>query len=81
MRPEHETFLLDHVAKMGFFFIIDCLKQQFPSLSHDEACTIFDEFEAKHAEDANVKDAGAELKQIGNEIGSELEKQIAAMEE
>jgi len=80
MRPEHETFLLDHVAKMGFLCIIDFLKRQFPDLSHDEACDIFAEFEAKHAEDDKVKDAGSQLKQIGNEISSRIEKQIAALE-
>ncbi len=79
MLPEHETFLLEHVKQMGFFFIIDRLKDAFPDLSHDKACAIYDEFKTKYAEDGTMKAADTQLKKVGQQIGGELEKQLDKM--
>lgn len=76
MQSDHEAFLLDHVKKMGFIFVIDLLKDKFPKLSHEEACSIFDEFEQKYSEDGTVKQANAQLKQMGNEIGGQIEQML-----
>jgi hypothetical protein len=76
MLPEHEEFLLDHVEKMGFMFIIDFLKRKFTNLSHEEACAIYEEFKAKHAEDEPLKDAEAQLRGIAKKIGGEFETQL-----
>lgn len=74
MLPEHEAFLLEHVRKMGFIFIVDRLKVRFPTLSHGQACAIYHEFKTKHAEDAEVKKADASLKDMGKKIGDDFEK-------
>lgn len=76
MQPEHEQFLFDHVKKFGFIFIIDKLKDQFHDLSHEKACDIYDEFKAKHANDAIVKQSDSQLKEFGKKVGDEIEKQL-----
>lgn len=76
MKPEHEEFLIDHMKKMGFIFIIDCLKEKFPNLTHEQACKIYDEFKAKHAESKNVKHANKQLKQLGEEVANSIERVI-----
>ena len=76
MKPEHEEFLLDHLKKMGFIFIIDRLKQQFPTLSHDDACAIYKEFRAKHADNPTAKKADSQIKNMGEKIGVEIEKML-----
>ena len=72
MLPEHEQFLIAHMERMGFMFIIDFLKRDFPALSHVDACAIYDEFKAKHADDAKVKSAAAQLKEAGKKIGHQI---------
>lgn len=73
MKPEHEAFMLAHVEKMGFMFIIDCLKDKFPDLSHKAACAAYTEFRAKHAEDETMKAADAELRDIGKQVAAKIE--------
>ncbi len=80
IQPEHEQHLLNHVKEMGFMFIVDLFKKKFPDLSHDEACTIYRKFKAKHAADPETKKANEQIKRVGNEIGKQIKKIILDQE-
>ena len=73
MKPEHEQFLISHMQKMGFIFIIDQLKVEFPALTHEEACAIYEEFKVKHANTAAAKKSEAQLKEVGHAVAEQLE--------
>lgn len=76
MQPEHEAFMLAHVEKMGFLFIIDRLKAEFPALGHKAACEIYDEFKAKHAEDEKMQLAEADLRAIGQNVADAITSKL-----